>query len=55
MTRVNKSDLEDEVRRLKATELGHQLRQEIPYELIEEWADVAGRNMNWIYDLEADQ
>jgi hypothetical protein len=55
MNHPNRYDLEDEIQRLKTTTQTHELRQEIPFNLIEEWADKADRSMDEIYNTGEDR
>lgn len=51
MTHPTKRDLEREVSTIEATQRS-ELRQTIPYDLAEEWAEFSGHDMNWIYHME---
>jgi len=54
MTRKSRRELEREVNDLSESNEGRRnerLRQNIPTELIEEWAEFSGRDMEWVESL----
>lgn len=55
MTHPTKRDVTEALTKVKHHTDDRELVQQIPYDSLEEWAEVSGQDVNWIYELEGIQ